>query len=309
MASSPIESTREASKKTESTWAIFRHILRHRLLITAVRSFLRHDGMTSSAALAFYFLMSLLPFLIFLASALALLPIPHLATRMVKLARHFAPAETMPVMESMLTSTMRSSGKLLSAGFLLTIVAASNAFAAANQSLHTIFEKGTPGSFWKSRMKAISITFAIGGLTTVALSAMLLGPHFGQILEHIFGINHKVVWIWPVMRYVLAVGGALASLEMIYYMGSGRSHSFGKQLPGAFFAVLVWFSSSALLGIYLRRFAYLNAMYGALASFIVLMIWLQITAIAILLGAELNVALAKVKNSLENSTGEAVRDR
>ena len=108
---------------------------------------------------------------------------------------------------------------------------------------------------------------------------------------------------------VLAVGGALASLEMIYYMGSGRSHSFGKQLPGAFFAVLVWFSSSALLGIYLRRFAYLNAMYGALASFIVLMIWLQITAIAILLGAELNVALAKVKNSLENSTGEAVQDR
>src|ERR1039457_1975473 len=81
-----------------------------RHLVTAtVLSFLRHDGLTSSAALAFFFLMSLFPFLIFLASALALLPIPHLATRMTNLVAHFIPDQTMPMGESMFVSTDRKS--------------------------------------------------------------------------------------------------------------------------------------------------------------------------------------------------------
>src|SRR5450631_4913065 len=64
-----------------------------RIVLSSVRGFIRHDGFTSSAALAFFFLMSLFPFLIFLASALALLPIPHLATRMTHLVSHFIPED------------------------------------------------------------------------------------------------------------------------------------------------------------------------------------------------------------------------
>lgn len=270
-----------------------REIFRHRLLMATIRSFLQHDGLTTSAALAFYFLMSLFPFLIFLASALALLPVRDLSLRMVELARHFVPAETMPMVESMLTSTMHSNGKLISLGFVLTLISASNAFASTAESLNTIFEEENRLGFWKTSIKGIAMTFATGGFTAVAIGAMLLGPNFADELGHIFRVNDTVVWVWPVMRYVLAVGGALASIEMLYYLVPGRKHSFGEQLPGAIFAVLVWFASCALLGIYLRRFAYLNAMYGTLASFIVLMMWLQITAMAILLGGELIVAVEK----------------
>ena len=308
MASPPLQSAKEVSTEAaESLWATFHQILRHKLVFRTVGSFLQHDGMTSSAALAFYFLMSLLPFLIFLASALALLPIPDLSIRMVSLVRHFVPAETMPLAESMLISTMDSSGKLLSIGFVLTIISASNAFAAANDSLHTIFDKENTLSFWGSRIRAIGTTFVIGGLTVVALGAMLLGPNFAKLFEHVLRINHTVVWLWPVARYIIAIGGALAALEMLYYMGSGRSHSFGKQMPGSVFAVMVWLLSSALLGIYLREFASFNAMYGTLASFIVLMMWLQITAIAILLGAELNVALVKFRSSQEGRGSNGAR--
>jgi len=306
VASSPVQSAKQVSgEAAQSLWATFHQTLRHRLVVRVVESFLQHNGINSSAALAFYYLMSLFPFLIFLAGALAVLPIPDLAIRMVELSRHFVPAETMPMVESMLTSTMHGGGKLLSIGFLLTIISASNAFAATNESLHAIFEKEVTLTFWKSRVKAIGMTLVIGGLTVVALVAMMLGPNFAQLVEQTFRISHTVVWIWPVVRYVLAVGGALASIEMLYYLGSGRSHSFGKQLPGAAFAVLVWFSSSALLGIYLRQFSYLNAMYGTLASFIVLMVWLQITAIAILLGAELNVAVSKFGTSARGLAEQA----
>src|SRR5271166_5774310 len=156
--------------------------LDHRTVIATVRSFLRHDGITTSAALAFYFLMSLFPFLIFLGSALALLPIPRLEVRMVRLVSHFVPELTMPMVDSVLKSTMHTSNGLLSAGFLLAVIAASNAFAAMATALNTIYEGGENLSFWTSRFRAIYITFAVGGMTTVALGAMLLGPHFGREL-------------------------------------------------------------------------------------------------------------------------------
>src|SRR5271169_2297670 len=109
----------EAGSRAQSpATASLQQLFDYRLVVATVRSFLRHDGITTSAALAFYFLMSLFPFLIFLASALALLPIPHLATRMVHLASHFIPDETMPVVDSVLTSTMHTSKGLLSVGFL-----------------------------------------------------------------------------------------------------------------------------------------------------------------------------------------------
>ncbi len=270
-----------------------------RLVTNTVRSFLRHNGLTSSAALAFFFLMSLFPFLIFLASALALLPIPHLAQRMVHLVAHFVPDQTMPMVDSMLTSTMHTNNGLLSAGFILAVIAASNAIASMATALNTIYEADETRTFWQKRLSAIYVTFVVGGMTAVALSAMLLGPHFGRELARVFNVSHTFVLGWPIMRWVLVVTCALASIGTLYYLGPDRKHTLRQQMVGSLFAVAVWIASSGVLGIYLRKFSYFNAMYGTLASFIVLMMWLQFAAMAILLGAELNVELEKQKNATE----------
>lgn len=271
-----------------------------RLVVTAtVRSFLRHNGLTSSAALAFFFLMSLFPFLIFLASALALLPIPHLAERMVHLVAHFVPDQTMPMVDSMLNSTMHTNNGLLSAGFILAVIAASNAIASMATALNTIYEVSETRTFWQKRLSAIYVTFAVGGMTAVALSAMLLGPHFGRELARVFNVSRSFVTVWPFMRWTLVLTCALASISSLYYLGPNRKHTVRQQLEGSLFAVAVWITSSGLLGIYLRKFSYFNAMYGTLASFIVLMMWLQFAAMAILLGAELNVELEKQKKATE----------
>lgn len=295
--------TSSAPAKRNSLW----RRLDRRPVIAAAQSFLRHDGLNSSAALAFYFMMSLLPFLIFLASALALLPVPHLAARMVHLTSHFVPNETMPLVHTILTSTMHTNQGLLSVGFVLTVIASSNAFAVMITALNIIYEGGKPLPFWKGRLNAIYVTFAVGGMTIVALSAMLLGPHFGRELAREFDVSHLFVNVWPVLRYLVAISCALASIELLYYVAPTRKHSLREQLLGSVFAVAVWIASSAGLGIYMRRFSYINVMYGTLASFIVLLIWLQITAAAILLGAELNEALGKRRaaRSASNPTMES----
>jgi membrane protein len=268
-----------------------------RVVTSSVRGFVRHDGFTSSAALAFFFLMSLFPFLIFLASALALMPIPHLATRMTHLVSHFIPEQTMPMVEAMFDSTMRTNNGLLSAGFILAVISASNAIAAMSDALNTIYEVKETQTFWRSRVRAVSVTFVVGAMISVALGAMLLGPHFGAELARVFNVNRSFVAFWPFIRWTLVMTCALASIEMLYYAGLRQQHSLRQLFPGSVFGVVVWIGSSGLLGIYLRKFSYFNAMYGTLASFIVLMMWLQFTAMAILLGAELNVELEKRKNA------------
>src|SRR5271169_3583073 len=266
-----------------------------RLVTATVSSFLRHNDLTSSAALAFFFLMSLFPFLIFLASALALLPIPHLAARLIHLVSHFVPEQTMPMVDNMLTSTMHTNNGLLSAGFILAVIAASNAIASMATALNTIYEVEETRGFWRERLSAIYVTFAVGGMTTVALGAMLLGPHFGRELARVFNVSRTFVAVWPVMRWTLVLTCALTSIGTLYYLGPNCKHTLRQQVAGSLFAVAVWIASSGLLGIYLRKFSYFNAMYGTLASFIVLMMWLQFAAMAILLGAELNVELEKQK--------------
>jgi membrane protein len=281
--------------RTTATVSTLRQVMSRHLILASVRSFLQHDAVTTSAALAFYFLMSLLPFLIFLASALALLPIPHLAPKMVQLASHFVPGETMPVVQKMLTATMHTDNRLLSIGFIVAVVAASNAFAVTATALDATYECTGKRSFWGKRLIAAGITIVVGAMTVVALLVMLVGPHFGREIARVFDVSKTFVEVWPALRYILAVTCALASVEVLYYLGPNRKHTLGEQFPGSVLAVVVWIAASGILGIYLRKFSYLNAMYGTLASFVVLMICLQLTAGAILLGAELNVQLAKTR--------------
>ena len=268
-----------------------------RLAAATVRAFFQHNGFTTSAALAFYLLLSLLPFLIFVASALVLLPVHHLAARMTQMASHFVPGSTMPMVETVLNSTMQTSHGLLSVGFILAVVAASNAFAVMSSLLNTIYDVKEDPGFWITRLSAIVTTIVVGAMMFVALSAMLLGPHFGRELERVFGVSHTFTIVWPTLRWVVAVTGALASIEALYYLGVSRKHSLRQQLPGSVFAVVIWIVSTVVMGIYFRQFSYVNAMYGTLGSFIILAVWLQITATAILLGAELNVQVRRVNES------------
>ncbi len=267
--------------------------------VATVRGFVRHDSLTQSAALAFFFLMSMFPFLIFLTSALALLPIHHLVERTTELISNFVPNQSMPIVSTVLNATMRSSKGLLSAGFIGAVVFASNGFASMIAALDTTYDVKETRSFWRVRLLAIWITFVVGGLICLALTVMLLGPHFGRWLAYTFDVSDLFASIWPYMRWVVILTCMLSSVELLYYWGPNARHTFKSQIPGAIFAVLLWAFSSAMLGIYIRSFTYFSSAYGALGVFILLMLRFQLSALAILLGAELNAQRARLRQAAE----------
>ena len=119
-------------------------------------------------------------------------------------------------------------------------------------------------------------------VTPIALSFLPLGG-FGSVL---------LAWLrWPALMLLL-----LAAIALLYRFGPNREHPRWEWISvGGVFATLAWFAGSLALSWYLGNFANYNATYGSLGAGVGLMMWLWITAIVVLVGAELNSEIAAAR--------------
>lgn len=248
------------------------------------------------AALSFYFLLSIFPLLIFLASALAYVPVPDLFDHAVAMMARVMPAEAMGLVERVLRDILTEERTgLLSLGILTAVWTASLGFHSMIEALNVTYEIPEGRPYWKRRLLAIGMTFGVGVLVAVALTVMILGPQFGRWLAEQVGLSPVWATVWPYLRWSIAIAFTVLAVELIYYLGPNARQRFLSQLPGAFFAVSVWLLASYGLGWYLRSFADFNATYGTLGAVIGLMMWFFVSATVILLGAEFNQALLKTR--------------
>src|SRR3989441_8920760 len=92
----------------------------------------------------------------------------------------------------------------------------------------------------------------------------------------------------------MAIGFAVLAVEALYFLAPNVKQRFLATLPGAILAVSCWIGLSYLLGVYFRHFANFNKNYGTLGAAIALMVWLYLTGVAMLVGAEPNAALPAI---------------
>ncbi len=247
-----------------------------------------------AAALSYYFVMALFPALIFLSAIVAFLPVAGLFDQTIDLMGRFVPPEGMDVVRKVLAEAITPNrGTFLSIGFLGTLWTASGGFTAAIEALNIAYDVHETRPFWRTRLLAIVLVLVIGLLLLVALSVMIVGPHFGQWLANRMHLSRVWLWVWPYVHWLISVGFTVLAVEALYFMGPNVKQRFRATLPGAVLSVGFWIGLSYLLGIYFRTFANFNKTYGTLGAGIALMVWLYWTGFAMLVGAELNAELAK----------------
>ena len=127
------------------------------------------------------------------------------------------------------------------------------------------------------------------------VQAGVLGPFLGSLLLKVLGVHSLFVIPWPYIRWTAIVLFLILSLQVMYLMAPSHRHTFLSQTPGAVLAISVWIGISYLLNWYLAHFGDYRQIYGALGAVIALLIWFYVTALAILLGAELNAELIRQK--------------
>lgn len=263
----------------------------------------RHHILQASAALSYYFVLSVFPGLIFLSAVMGFIPLPALFNHVLTLMARLLPSDAMAMVYSVLQDVLVSHrARWLSFGMIGTIWVGSSAFAAMIEALDIAYDVQDNRPYWKTRLLSVGLAAMSGGLLLIALVTMILGPRFGDWLSAQLSLSNVFASIWPIAHWTIAIGFSVLAVEFIYFLAPNVKQRFLAMLPGAILSVGVWNGLSYLLGIYVRHFANYNRTYGTLGGFIALMIWMYWTSFVLLLGAELNSELAKesAKGSIES---------
>lgn len=260
----------------------------------------RTRAFTMAAAMSYYFLLALLPLLIFFSALLGYLPIPNLFDQLLDILAIIVPPQAMHMVERLLAGLLapRRVG-LISFGFLGYLWTASGGFSALIDALNVAYDVENTRPWWRDRLQALLLTVTTGLFVLVALLMIITGPHFGHLLTELFPVPRIFADMWPAFRIVTIFVLFVVAIELQYYLGPNHKQRFMSTFPGALVAVGGIFLSSAGMTYYFAHFANYNKMYGAMGAVIVLMVWFYVIALLFVSGAELNAEMLKLKGKEE----------
>jgi membrane protein len=257
-----------------------------------------------AAALTYYVMMSLFPALLVGISLLGLLGDKSLVTNAVGYARdNGAPAEVTDALRASLTSTVDGAGGAVSfalvLGLVVAIYGASGAFGGVGRALNSVYGAEEGRSFVKHKLSDIGWTLVVIVLALVSLFAVFLGGGLAKDLFGVIGLGDTAVTIWGIARWFVAIAAVMTIYAIAYTFAPDiQPRRLRWITPGAGAGVLIWILASAGFFFYVSNFGKYGATYGAFAGAVILLLWLYLSNIAFLFGAELNAQLEREKRPL-----------
>ncbi|GAA3714022.1 YihY/virulence factor BrkB family protein [Salinicoccus jeotgali] len=260
------------------------------------------------AQLAYYFLLAIFPLLIFL---LTLVPLFQIDQEMItQFIRDYAPADISSMLEGIISDVMEnSSGGLLSVGLIVTLWSASNGMTALMNAFNVAYDVEDNRNFLIA--KSLSIVFTIILAISVLLTFVLIvfGEQIGNLMFGVIGLDDQFQTIWNLVRSLLPVLLVFIVFVVIYTTAPNIKLQIKAVIPGSIFTTIAFLVASWGFSFYISNFSNYSATYGSIAGVIVLILWLYITGVIIILGAQINAILhkrsMKKKQQEENANNES----
>ena len=250
-----------------------------------------------AAGLSYYFVLSLFPLLVSMASLLGYVPIPHLFEGLLSLMAKLVPGDGMSLVRNIVSDVVNHKHlHFFTLGLIFTVWTVSSGFAAIIDGLDVVYRVRETRPVWKIRPIALGLTLLAGSLLLVAVGLMVEGTSLGIWFTGRFGLNPAVLAAWRFLRWGIAVACAVLAVELLYHFGPDVKQRFRDSLTGAIVAVMTWVGLSYLLGSYFRHFESLDKTYGPLGAAIGLYVWFYLSGFAILLGGEINFLLGELRD-------------
>lgn len=250
------------------------------------------DCLGLAAQLAYYFFLALFPAILFLLALASFFPLTNFIDQSVAALRPFAPAEVLNFLEEQLRRLSNAnSGGILTLGILGAIWSSSAAVVAIIGSLNRAYDIDEGRPWWKVRLTAIGLTLALAATILVAFSLIVVGPTVAEHLTASFGFGAVFEWTWKILQWPLAFFLVSTAVGLVYYFAPDAEQDWVWITPGAILGTLLWVIVSLAFKVYVANFADYNATYGAVGGVIVLLLWLYLSGLAILVGAEMNAEI------------------
>jgi membrane protein len=262
----------------------------------AFKRFRDDDVTDNAAALTYYSLLSLFPALLFGAAMLGVFGQQALISQAADyLVDAGAPEETVDAVTGALQSALGQRGTAKAAlfiGLATSLYGASGAFGAAGRALNKIFRVEEGRGFVRRKASNLMWTLVVALLALITFVLVFLGGGLATDLLGKIGLGENVAAIWRIARWPAALVVAMTIYAIVYAMSPNVAvRHFRWITPGAVVGVALWIVASFGFFIYVSNFASYSATYGAFAGAIVLLVWLWLTNVAMLFGAELNAVV------------------
>ena len=256
------------------------------------KAFLADDAMGLSAQVAFSSLLAFFPAVVFLVGALDLLG-AYDALR--DFLAPIAPGDVLETIETLQEDTSKGTSVLaFFVGAVGAVWAASGAMNAVIKAVNRAYDRVETRAFWKTRLIAIILVCLTGIVLAGLLLLIVFGGPLGTAIADKAGLGGAFELLWAILRWPIAFLAVLLFFGLTYYLAPNVDVRSWKWLtPGSLVGSVMWLALSGLFALYTSFSDSYSKTYGALASGIVLLLWLNYSAFALLFGAELNSELER----------------
>lgn len=264
-----------------------------------VREFTDDQCTDLAAALTYYAVLALFP------ASIAILSLVGLAGQgqgsvdtLLQVLRDVGAGGVAETIEPTLVELSRASGAGLglAIGLAAALWSASGYVSAFGRGMNRIYEIDEGRPVWKLRPAMLGVTVLTVGLAALVLLGLVLTGPMARAVGDAVGLGSTAVTVWGIAKWPIMLGVVVAIVALLYYATPNvRQPKFRWISIGAVVAIVVWMLASAGFGLYVANFSNYNRTYGSLAGVIVFLLWLWITNVALLFGAELDAELERTR--------------
>ncbi len=256
------------------------------------------DCMGMAAQISFYTMLGLFPFLIFLLSLLSTFPLGEsLKPLMLEALSDQMPQESAEYVAGIVLELLpHYSQGILSIGLAASLWGASMAVGALITTINRAYNIRTRRNYVVQKLMSITLVLLLSGMWMMSLTIILVGPGITQNIFEFMGIASETNTFWTSIRLPMAFVLNLISLSILYYFAPEARQRFLSILPGAVTSTILWMMASSAFRIFLRNFGTYNKTYGSVAGLVILMVWLYISGLIFLLGAEINSLMKRIED-------------
>jgi membrane protein len=253
-------------------------------------AFLKDDCMGLSQQIAYSSLLAFFPATAFLIGALGLF---HLFGDVRTLLDPIAPNGVIKFITSLQRDTQGgTSAAAFLIGFFGAVWAASGAMTSVIKAVNRAYERQETRPFWKVRGVAILLVVTSGITTAGIFLLIVVGGALGDAIARKAGLGGAFQWLWGIARWPVAFCAILLFFGLVYYLAPNKKQRTWKWItPGSLLGGLLLLFLSGLFALYVTYAGNYTKTYGTIASGVILLLWLNYSAFALLFGAELNAEL------------------
>jgi membrane protein len=272
--------------------ASLRYVLRKTL-----REFLSDECTDLAAALTYYAVLAIFPAFIALLSLVGVVgqgpkTVKTLLQILSDVGASSVADDVKPLLESLSTSPGAGLGLLL--GLLGALWSASGYVGAFGRAMNRIYEVGEGRPMWKLRPMMLLLTLVLVVLAAVTLVGLVLTGPAAEAVGNAVGLGSTAVLVWNIAKWPIMLFIVVLMVALLYYATPNvKQPKFRWVSIGAAVAIVTWILLSAAFGFYVANFSSYDKTYGSLAAVIVFLLWLWLTNLALLFGAELDAELER----------------